>query len=267
MRRYIGVVALATMLGGCSRCGGGPTQTDAGVTVDAGAPASPAVAHGRLPATDLRSAVILIYPEYRGVYAVAGRAWLERVVQLSGDVKPAEVLPPLLKAKGFTDISEAEGTVKAKRAPFEFEATREGDQLKMQIAMPVTEKEIGRLLYSPAPISTEHMQFMMPALPKADVKGIEDTFTLDLGYGAKPERANFLIRQVVEGLIAVGWAPTTPLTGWAKEKKPDGGVGDIPLQMTAIIHQEDTGGTLEVRRNAGRVLLHYTQPLVSPPVK
>ena len=80
VRRYVGVVALATMLGGCSRCGGGPTQTDAGVTVDAGAPASPAVAHGRLPATDLRSAVILIYPEYRGVYAVAGRAWLERAL-------------------------------------------------------------------------------------------------------------------------------------------------------------------------------------------
>lgn len=253
--RLLAVLSTVLFFGACERCGDK-------AAVDAGVPDSGPIAQvpkGYLPATDLRSALILIYPEFRGARIEGGRALLTRTVDWRGEGSLEQALSASLKQRGFTDVKTEGDTLSAKTGPFEFAARREGDTVLLQLWLPLVEEHVGKLLHSPAPLGTEHLGNMLPSLEGA--KNPREVFTMELRYRAyKPDRATFLIRQVVEGLMTVGWAPTKPLEGW-QDRKPDGGVGDIPSPLNVTIVNADSGGSLNVDRDEAKVTLTYVQPL------
>ncbi|MGA9522378.1 MAG: hypothetical protein WBV82_12995 [Myxococcaceae bacterium] len=258
------VVGLA--LAGCDRCGGGREGADAGriAAGDAGTP-SPLLqgTRGALHATDLRSAMILIFPEFRGAHVKGGRAVLEREVTWSpsgSGEKLSDIVAPQLKRQGYGAPDVTDATLTAKRPPFELEVRRTNGQVVSTIALPLEEGVMNKLLHSPSPMGTEHLSTLIPRLPGETAA--RESFRMELNYVAKPDRANFLVRSLVEDLMGVGWKPATPLVGW-EPTLPDGGAGPIPEDLELALVNEDTGGRLEIERRRGEVVLRYLQPLRS----
>ncbi len=256
----VGLLALA----GCDRCGGGGQRADAGrvVAVDAGtASALRPGPRGALHATDLRSAMILIFPEFRGAQVKGGRAELVREVTWSpsgSGQQLSEVVGPQLKRQGFGAPDITDTSVSAKRAPFELQVRRADGQVVSTVALPLEGDVMNKLLHSPSPMGTEHLSTLLPRLPGETAA--RESFRMELNYVAKSDRANFLVRSLVEDLMEGGWMPTTPLVGW-EPRLPDGGVGPIPVELELTLVNEDSGGRLEIKRRSGEVMLSYLQPL------
>ncbi|MBX5481270.1 MAG: hypothetical protein IRZ16_05385 [Myxococcaceae bacterium] len=242
---------------GCRWCGE-TSAADAGV--DAGAKAGTAQPRGALTGIDLRSALILIFPEYRGAGVHGARAWVERTLNVPGTTAIEPLLAEPAKAKGFTGLKVEGDTLSASRPPFGLKATRAPGQVQESLDIRLAPEEVQKLFTAPTALGSEQLQYMLPKPEGARV--VRDTFNMELAYVAKPGRANFLVRQLVEGLITVGWSPDAPLN-WPGPN-PDGGVGDIPLQTTVTVRRADTGGSVQVTRNVGEVYIKYQQPLVAP---
>jgi hypothetical protein len=252
-RILVWVVSLA-VLGGCGRCG----KNEVSQSADAGRPGAAVGPPGALPATDLRSAIFLIFPEYRFVHVKGGRATLVREVTWSGKMPLAEALAPELTRLGYSTPETVEGALKAKRDPLEMSARPVDGKVVFETALPLSEDSMGRIIQSPSPMGTEFLSQVTPRL--SGETEAHESFRMTLNYVAKPDRTNFLIRQLVELLTSVGWKPTRPLIGW-EPPLPDGGVGLIPTDLELTLINADTGGRLDIRRKAGEVWLDYHQAL------
>jgi hypothetical protein len=244
------------VLGGCGRCG--RNQGELIKSADAGRPGAAVGPHGALPATDLRTAIFLIFPEYRGVKVKGGRATLVREVTWSGKTPLAEAIAPELTRLGYSTPELVDGAVKAKRDPLEISARTAGGKVVFETALPMDEDSMNRIIQSPSPMGTELLSQVTPRL--AGETDPHESFRMTLNYVSKPTRTNFLVRQLVEQLMDIGWKPTRPLVGW-EPALPDGGTGPIPTDLDMTVANTDTGGLIDIKRRTGEVWLDYQQPL------
>lgn len=230
---------------GCSRCGEKTEQPAA--VVDSGAPST--AVQGSLPATDLRSALFVIFPEFRATHVTGGEARFTRTFPFEGDLEAA--LRPLLDQQGYADAGFAGGEVSAVRPPFKFEAKRVDGQVAMSIYLPLSQEMVEKLIQSPSPLGTENMALMLPRLPEA--KGASQTFEMKLDYVTKSQRAAFLTRQLVGGLVGSGWKSTA--------MPPDADAGDDPPKFDAVLTNAEWGARIELHRSTGVMRLRYLQPI------
>lgn len=284
-------VAALALVAGCGRCGARTDVSDAGGAsagaVDAGAPQSP----GALPATDLRSALVLVFPEFRGATVNAAKATMERTVAWSGAEPLPAALEPLLRAKGWTDIAPDGDAVTAQRKPFKFRGAPQGERVSLQIFLEFGNEEVGNLIYATTAVGTEHLGALLPALEGA--REPKDTFTLDMRYIARASRAHFLVEQLVNGLSASGWkveerevadagfvlademdggvdaGPRRPRPSDVERLADGGRVPDpdevpVPLEARYTLHDAHRGGRITVHRTRAAVELRYVQPLLPP---
>lgn len=254
----LGLCLIAGTFGGCDRCGARSAGTDAVPSEPADA-ALPPTSRPVMHATDLRSALILIHPEFRGARIESGRTALVRILEWPEQTSLLEALEPALKARGHQNISGDAQNVTARHPPMMFEAGRDGAQVTLGMTLPLDEETVGRILHSPSPMGTEHLGSLLPALPGAHIT--DEVYVMEIAYTAKPDRANFLVRSLMEDMQTLGWEPTAPLVGWDTPRLADGGVGPVPSTFDVTVVSPHTGGRLQIVRNAGEVKLRYDQPL------
>ena len=148
----------------------------------------------------------------------------------------------------------------ASRPPFFLERGEEpGGRVWLSLYLPLREVDIPKLLGSPAPLGTEQLESDLPTPPGAQVHG--ELFLLNLTYRAKPERTSFLIRQLVEGMLATGWQVHP---AWAPAPNSDGGKSKstgVPELLSLELSRTTTGARVQLDREGGQVTLTYRQTL------
>jgi hypothetical protein len=215
------LVVTLLLLSGCARC--------------KSAPPAPHLKRSM----DLRTALILSFPEYRGAKVLDGHATLTRTV--SG----VESLAPLLK-----DLHVP--------PPLELRLVREGTPGELSVTLPMTDELVGSVYSSPRAISTGEMALYFPR-----AKGLvteRESFELTLHYrGSTLHRAAFLSRQVIELLLGnQQWALRDGgAEGFEPNNPEDGGYGDVPQQFTATLDEPGFGGQLEVHRDVKDITVSY----------
>jgi hypothetical protein len=234
--------AVAVALSSCARCAPSSTSTpDAGAANAARVPDAgrPHVKHS----VDLRTALLVAYPEYRGTTILDGRVALKRTYE----ALPEDAWAQSVKANGFVEVDGG-----FTRTPFLLE--RPAPNVAV-LSMRVDGEVIGKVLEAPMPLSSMDMGLFLPrGLPVAF-----ESYELFLHYGATPhQRAGFLTRQVVELLLRNGqWTLEATPEGWGPQPD-DGGLGEVPEHFTVTLKEVGRPATLKVQRDAGEVRLTYS---------
>jgi hypothetical protein len=257
--------ALAVMIGaGCGRCqervpdpnAGGADTGAQGSTLSASADAG---APGAVPASvDLKSALTLVYPEFRWATLRLGRAALVR--RYPGAL-PREQVAAALEAQGSEPLEARGEQLEVLRSPFEVTASASpGGGWELSAAVPIRDEDLGRVLYAKAPLSTDVLRGQLPPL---GLGWDSERFELTVRYEANPARASFLVWQLVDSLVGSGWRTEPALERWPKPSPKGVGGPKDPLQL--VLQQVGSGGSIELRRAGGVVDLHYRQLLAPRP--
>lgn len=187
----------------------------------------------RRASTDLRSALLLIFPEYRGAHILSGQATLDRRYL----AEPA----PLATWTALADGGWSSPPWTIARL----------DAHAWQVALPLSDELVGRLFASPAPASTAEFGAV---LPKAEVA--LESWRFELSYVAvTPARAAFLSHQLVELLRNNGqWTSSALPFVWGKTA--DGGT-DVPdsfdVTLTERVGEDRAATVVTVHREGPRV--------------
>jgi|CXWL01.1.fsa_nt_gi hypothetical protein len=236
--RLLTIVVCGLFLAGCRKGGGS--------TADAGSP--------RNRSMDLRTGLTLIFPEWRGAQVVAGHARVSRRVQPVPKEwkRDSEVA---LTANQFKVSSEGDRLV-ASREPFSSSAEVMGEGLVQVVSIPLTADDVARIFQSPAPLSSEQLAMWLPRFPGSQYT---EEFTLSLHYRTVPNRADFLTRQLVELSTAGLWKVKSLPKDWG-ENKPDGGYGSVPEVFELTMIEQDSGATIELKKERDDVSVTYRLP-------
>lgn len=210
---------------------------------DAGAPVSRSM--------DLRTGLMLIFPEWRGAEVVDAQVRMERkVTPIPSDW--ARQSETVLKKNQF-EVTASDTSVKGFRAPFAFASSEEGQQLVQRVGMALSSEDITRVFQSPAPLSSEQLTLWFPPFPKSHYT---EEFALYLHYRAQPKRAAFLTRQLVDLSTAGLWKVQKLPEGWGPAK-PDGGYGDVPDAFELLMVEKGTAATIALKKAQDEVWLTY----------
>lgn len=240
----------------CDRC------AKPAATVDAGCP-SCALSLRQAHPTDVRTALMTLFPEFRGAVLTGGSAELVRELEWMVPEGQAleQVLAPLVRAKGFAPPDGGVPGVVGVRGPFTLHATAEGGHLRLAARLPVDNDDVAQIYQSPAPLSTEVMGTFLPVPDGA--KPISERFTLSIDYQAREVRADFLVRQMVDLLRTGEWKAGPLPEGWEPDRRPDGGVGGVPAKFELSVTRAAPATLVRVVRDGAKVhleLLHPTWP-------
>ncbi len=194
---------------------------------DAGSPAE--------RVTDVRSAVFTIYPEFRFTRLEQAEA---RLVRRS-------------RGAGHTDGGLAP-------APFRIEETRQGDVLEQTLRLPLTMEDVTALLHASSSLTTQHFAAMLPRPAGSEL--LDETFVVEVEYTASPERADFLVWQLVNLLTGTEWKVVSLPEGWQLGRRADGGAGEVPHRFELELARQRAGTRIVLRRDGERVRVEYRQP-------
>jgi hypothetical protein len=213
---------------GCSKC---PSSApDAGTLVER--------------ATDLRTALQLVFPEYRGTRVMSAGATLTRTVAPATAAELA-MAKQAAAQNGFTGEP-------LKRDPFTMELKLEGDVLTMTLSLPLSSEEIGRIYAAPAALSSGSMANWFPKLA-APVQ--REVFEVKLDWQAvRPARASFLNWQLVDGARNASWR----IEGAPVEFSVDAGPDGVPDPFKVALVDPSTTGRIDLERSEEYGHLKYT---------
>lgn len=242
-RLYCPWLLLGLLFTGCAKCGRAPAPK-------AFAPLQ------QTQAVDLRTALFTVFPEFRGAEITNGRAWVERTMRLAkASGAPVEDLfAPHAMKKGFLKADGGPGFV---RPPFELDVEAAGPETyRLEVGLPLGQSDVGRLLQSPSPMTSEELAHWLPFPPGAEV--LEETFFLELTYlGKTVARTDYLVRQVVGLLLASHWSAAHMPPGWPL----DGGEGSVPAELELRLERSYGGTKVELKKKEALVTVRFLQPL------
>jgi len=249
------LLAAGLAAAGCKRCGEeavpGVAAVDAGRGAAAVPPLRPAPRPG-LPAADLRQAVMLTVPEFRGMAGLYGVAVVERrfAGALPEGTRTAEALAPGLAAAGWKP-AQAEGKpLVAESPPFFLEALEESGRPLIRAGLIVPGERVVDILQSPAPLGSQSIAQRIPPLPGA----YEERFVFEAHYRAGPNASERLLRQLASGLGGAGW---TARAGARLAGDADAG---LPESFDEVLDGPNAG-VLTLHRADERVTVTWEQPL------
>ncbi|MHB8878477.1 MAG: hypothetical protein ACYC8T_32675 [Myxococcaceae bacterium] len=247
--RVWGVLLVALALFSCERC----SRPPAAPVNDTGLP-------GQTRATDLRTALMTIFPEIRGATVTAGYAQLSRELdwQPPAGTSLAQALAGPMAAKGFAPPDGGEAELIGVRSSFTLHATRRGGHVVVSIRLPLENTQVTELYQSPAPLSTETMATYL-AVPKG-ARPVSETFVLAIDYAGREERVDFLVRQLVDMLVAGYWTASKLPEGWEPTRRPDGGVGGVPASFELTLNRAAPATEIHIERDGPRVHVELLQP-------
>lgn len=219
------ILALALALGGA--CRRPPTSVDAGQAIERG--------------TDIRSVLIEVVPEIRGLSLVAGRA------QVTRQVAPATAAD-LAKASAIAARNGFQGDPPA-RPPFVLEQKLDGDVLRQEIRLKLSPAELSEVLAAPTGISSEGIAHW---IPKVSTKRNEEFQFEVMWVGKDTPRAEELVQQLTQELESKGWARSESRE--ERDTSPDSENASWSEQ-TGLTHE--LGKQLEIKREHARTKLVY----------
>lgn len=228
------LLALGLCVASCARCGSS--------TFDAGTPTPDAGPAHVKRSTDLRTAMLVAFPEYRGARLLEGHASLTRqYVAL-----PAGALAKSNQANGFT--ATADGGFF--RAPFT--VTQTGPDT-LVLSLDVDMGVVDRVFNAPMALSSMEMGLYLPrGLPVAF-----ERYEFAVHYEATPKRAAFLSRQVVELLSRSSQWKVGPLPDDWGDNLADGGLGAVPENFTVSLEEVTSGAQVTLERDGADVKVRY----------
>lgn len=241
----VGFIALLAAAS-CSKCGEAPKPTE---SVKEVAPKEPAVG-------DLRTSLIAVVPEFRGVQNLDTIAVLERVLAEDpadgGDLVGA--LQPWFKDKNWKPAELDGGILIAQNKPYFLEAERVNGEPVLRVGLVIPGEQVVKLLQSPAPLTTQQLGVLMPHGPNVKIK--RENYLFEAHYFADDERATYLIRNLTAGHLTSGWkleeAPPQFLS-------PDS--GNVSSSFKAVLRDPSTHGTLTIGRAGNHNAITWEQPL------
>ncbi|MCA3012553.1 MAG: hypothetical protein INH41_09160 [Myxococcaceae bacterium] len=251
--RPLATLVAAAMVAGCAKK---PEEKDAGVA----APERPAVEQPVKRSIDLRSVLLLVFPEYRGTNLRSAGARLTRT--LSGARDYGGLARALFEKNRVVERADDAG-VSGTFDLFSLRVAPQAGGAVATIELPISGETLAGLYSNPAALSSAQLGLW---LPREGVTIARDVFDFDLDYDAVTEnRAAFLSRQLVDLLLAnAQWAVDGPLpSGWA-EAPPDGGRGAVPGSFTVTLKGVVDGATISVTREGRRVTVRYALVTFEP---
>lgn len=221
MSRAWVLVALLS-LAGCSRCGGAAAARDAG-------PESQ-----RRKNADARSALIFVYPEYRGTAVLDATVRLERVMPSLDDAAfaaEAQRLHWQPQPDGGLGLS---GLQVARLAPD-----------TVEISLPYPPEQLGQLYTSYNALTSGELAYYLPRVPAS-----RERFRFEVHYVTSPSRARDLVAQAVRLLRG---SPLWSLDGGAPTQAD---AGEAPHEETFVV-QGPEGARVTLERSGGKVFARY----------
>ena len=220
---------LAWCFSGCAKC--------AASTVDAGVDASARVRRS----TDLRNALIQMYPEYRDT------ALLDSVVRVT------RTIPGLDAASRDEALAKLKWSVSDGGEGWDLNKfhLEQPAHDTLVVSLPLSADDVGHLYLAPAGLSSMEMALYLPRqLPIG-----KETFELDVHYSSSPERCRIRVRQAVSLLLANGqWKVTrAPPSWWSSDASDD---PELPENFAVEVTGTD-GAKITFDRNRGQVRVNY----------
>jgi hypothetical protein len=197
--------------------------------------------------TDLRTAMLASYPEFRGAQVVTGKASLAR--RLDHNV-PLEDVVGTIEKNGFA-VSREDDRLSAVRAPFTLEIVGP----VMTVSMPIVDADISKLMSAASSLTTEQMALWFPPLPALGLT--KEMFRFQLRYEASGSRAGFLAWQMVDLNTQGTWRVAKWPAGYELTRRPDGGGGGVPEEYSLELVDSTTTATIKVHRKGAFVDLSY----------
>lgn len=235
--RWAMAVSVVLSVASCQRC-----RSGAPAVVDAGGAIRPQVR-----STDLRTALLMTYPETRGASILRARASLVREVE--GLADPMGSMTKSIQAMGFTPVDA--GLVGGEKAPLHSALLGvDGGVAEMALWIDLGDEAVARIFGAPTSLSSMEMALYLPRDPGQRV--VFERFGLDIDYRTiNPNRAAFMSKQVLELLERNGLWQFKGARPWAEDAGVEG-------DFTATIVNPDEHSALEVRREGTDVFLRYT---------
>jgi hypothetical protein len=222
---------------------------------------------GKTQAVDLRTALLTAFPDGRGMVVDDASASLQR--QLRYHVPHGQALnelmrPPILE-KGFRPPQAGDPPmVLAMKPPFALMGSPIPGGLTLELALPLTSEDFGKLVQTPSPMTTEQLQSIIPT-PKA-AKVLSDTFFFSVQYHGEPGKADLRLRGLIAGLEDTGWVLKTSPPGFQAKVLPDAGAlldAGTAQPLLFELEKPAVGAKLRASIAGGAVAVNYVQPLVT----
>lgn len=245
----LAALALALGLAGCARCGKArPTA----------APEQPMLKRS----TDLRTAVLTAFPEFRYTVLREGGVVLRRT--LAGDTSDFE--RAARAAFGLHAFREEPAggprALKATRDQFILEADWTDDAAELRLRLPLVQGDMEKLLSAPISLTTEQLALFFP-VPK-DLPVQSERFEVHLVWEAEDYRTAFLVWQLVDLATRSTWTLDAVPPGFEVARRPDGGPGAVPDQVSFELTEKTSEATLKVARDRTRVTADYLLRTLQP---
>lgn len=213
-------------LGGCSKCAPTPVRFDAGAPVRR--------------STDLRTALIYTYPEYRGTALIEASAKVTRVI------------PGLTAEQRDVNLEKLHYVVTDGGAGWDLNKfhLEQPAHDTLAVSLPLSADDVGQLYSAPAALSSLEMaQYLPRELP---VK--HEVFELALHYSSSPERCRQLVRQAVMLLEGNSqWRVSKAPPSWTPDAQGD---ADLPENFTVEVSGPE-GAHISWDRARGQVRVKY----------
>jgi hypothetical protein len=230
-----------------------------GSAFDAG-PVAPLVVEPAMH-TDLRSAMILVFPDFREATVGYVQSGLVRhlATPTSGRPPLATRLEVFALGQGFMPAgADAGAGAVAVRSPFEVHSVPETGGFALELRLPMRLEDLGKLLRSPNALHTEQLVTLLPT-PSWTRPLRQPELYFELTYDETSRTGDLLLRRLVEGLEATGFQsePGAEQT----VRLVDGGVAPFPESSEVVMSRPRTGSRIVARKTGREVLLRYTQRL------
>lgn len=232
MRASLRFAALLALLAGtsCARCSAPPAIPDAGAQ------------RASRKVTELRTAVFSLLPRAGGFRDFGGRAAVIRRLRWSAGANPGETLASALKEKGLVAIDGGTSpeSIQAVRPPFEVALRPRGQDLEVEVALPLRRGDLAKLLQNPTPLTSEHLALYAPSPAGAQL--LDERFHLEVRYQVDPEHAEVLLSELTARWTGSGWTV----------ERPDGGATFARLSSSGeqiVLHQKEGELRFELTRS------------------
>ncbi len=197
--------------------------------------------------TDLRTAVIESFPEFRGARVNEASATMRRVLDRK---VPLDAAAEAIKKNEFA-VTVDGGTLFATRKPYALQI----DGATLTLKMPLVEADVSRMVTTPSPPTSEQLVLWFPKVEGARV--VFEEFRLEIHYEGTVGRAGYIAWQMVDLNTQGTWRVEAWPEGYERVRRPDGGGGGTPDEYSLSLVDTNTNARIDLHRHGAFVDLAY----------